>query len=390
MDLPALTPTKTRLGCLDWMRGLAAGIMLQGHVLDGWLRPHERSGEWFWLSQFLGGMPAPIFLFLVGVSLALVLDKMRSRNASSGAIFGKVVRRAGWILLLAYAFRLEQYLAWYPGAQWEGVFKIDTLNCIGASTLLIGLVSIPFRGRRLNAAMTAGLAALIVALTPFLYVWRVSASSFWQAYFNGNGNPGYVSVVPWIAFALCGIAFGFMLNESREQGTEGKLFRAIGVFGVLAYALGAGLNLSPVFEYGWFDYSLTSPHFFLVRLGYLLLILYGAYRWSLRSTVSRWSPLRTMGQASLLVYWLHIEIVYGRPFHLLGFTRALTLQQCVMHLLWIVPAMLLTAWLRLNWSGFSSMRAPGGYFSGFPDHTPENARQHFLGQSSTDRHPSVQ
>src|SRR5437868_2563015 len=67
-----------RLDYLDWLRGLAALIMLQGHAFDNWLHPQYRDGEWFWLSQFLGGLPAPIFLFLTGVSLALVLDRMRS------------------------------------------------------------------------------------------------------------------------------------------------------------------------------------------------------------------------------------------------------------------------------------------------------------------------
>ena len=147
------------------MRGLAAAIMLQGHVFDGWLQVQDRTSEWFWLSQFLGGLPAPIFLFLVGVSLALVLDKLRSKNAP---VLGKILRRAGWILLLAYAFRLEQFLAWYPSSRWSDVFKVDTLNCIGVCTLVIGLISIPFRSRRLNAIVTGSAAALVVLLTPFL------------------------------------------------------------------------------------------------------------------------------------------------------------------------------------------------------------------------------
>src|SRR5215471_16667646 len=78
-----LRMTSNRLAYLDWMRGLAVLIMLQGHVMEGWLRPQDRGSEWFWLSQFLGGLPAPIFLFLVGISLSIVLDRMRQRGASS-------------------------------------------------------------------------------------------------------------------------------------------------------------------------------------------------------------------------------------------------------------------------------------------------------------------
>ena len=120
------------------MRGLAAVIMLQGHAFDSWLAPKYRGGELFWLSQFLGGLPAPIFLFLVGASLALVLDRMRQRGASAGALAGRILKRGSWILLLAYAYRIEQFLVWYPASRWSDVFRVDTLNCIAASTFEIG------------------------------------------------------------------------------------------------------------------------------------------------------------------------------------------------------------------------------------------------------------
>src|SRR5215470_5390935 len=90
-----MTPSN-RLAYLDWMRGLAVLIMLQGHVLEGWLRPQDRGSEWFWLSQFLGGLPAPIFLFLVGTSLALVLDRMRAKGASASQLVSRVLRRSAW------------------------------------------------------------------------------------------------------------------------------------------------------------------------------------------------------------------------------------------------------------------------------------------------------
>src|SRR5881409_1678509 len=124
------------------MRGLAVVLMLQGHLFDGWVRPQDRTGEWFWLSQFLGGLPAPIFLFLVGVSLAMVLDRRRARGASTAELAGDVLRRGGWILLLAYAFRLEQFVVWYPASRWSDLWKVDTLNCIAACTLIIGLFSV--------------------------------------------------------------------------------------------------------------------------------------------------------------------------------------------------------------------------------------------------------
>ena len=65
--------TKTsarRLEYLDWVRGLGAVIMLQGHAFHSFLKPDLRAGGAYVMSQFVGGMPPAIFLFLTGVTLA--------------------------------------------------------------------------------------------------------------------------------------------------------------------------------------------------------------------------------------------------------------------------------------------------------------------------------
>lgn len=330
-----------RLVYLDWMRGLAVLVMLQGHVMDGWVRPEDRSSEWFWLSQSLGGLPAPIFLFLVGVSLALVLDRMRSTGASSAQLAGRVIRRGMWILVLAYAFRIEQFLMWYPAAPLSDLLRIDTLNCISICTLLIGLYSVAFKTRRTNIAAMGITTAVFVFITPWVYPLRPPVSSLVLSYLNGSGHPWYFSFVPWAAFTLAGITFGYALLEATDRIGDAKFFQGVAVSGVAAYGAGMAMSFFPVFEYGFFDYSLTSPHFFLIRLGLVLLILYGAYKWSTRAGVRGWSPLIVLGQASLLIYWVHIEVVYGRPFH--DFAQALDLSDAVTHLFWVVPLMVCLA-----------------------------------------------
>jgi uncharacterized membrane protein len=329
------------------MRGLAAAIMLQGHVFESWVRPQDRSSESFWLTQFLGGLPAPMFLLLVGVSLALALDRMRTRGASRCELAAKVLRRGGWILLLAYAFRIEQWLVWYPGSKLADVFRVDTLNCIAASTLAIGLFSILFTSRGANLLAMAVASVAVVVLTPFLYPLR-GIHPFLLSYFNGGGEISYFSLIPWTAFSFVGITLGYALLEARARSLERRFFECIAIAGILFYTAGTMMSHFPVFEYGFFDYSLTSPHFFLVRLGMVLLILYGAYIWSLRRNAVKWSPLHTLGTASLPVYWIHIEIVYGRPFHHLY--RGLDMFTAAGHLLWIIPAMVLlgAGWNRLQ------------------------------------------
>src|SRR3954462_8366511 len=110
------------------MRGLAVLLMIETHVFDSFLVLRDRSSESYWLSQYLGGMPAPMFLFLAGISLALVLDRLNEKQTPSLTILEKLCRRAGWILFLAYAFRFEQAACWYPYSRWDGFWKVDILN----------------------------------------------------------------------------------------------------------------------------------------------------------------------------------------------------------------------------------------------------------------------
>ena len=322
------------------MRGLVVLIMLQGHVLEGWVRPQDRAGEWFWLSQFLGGFPAPVFLFLVGISLAIVLDRMREKAVSSRELAMKVLRRGGWILFLAYAFRLEQFLVWYPASQWTGLLIVDTLNCIAVCTLFVGLFSVACGSRRTNIVTMGATTIAFVFMTPLIYPWK-GLPSFFLSYLNGDGHPSYFSFFPWVAFTLAGVTFGYMLLDARGRVGEREFFKHVAVAAVCLYAVGVSMSLTRFFEYGFFDYSLTSPHFFFVRMGWILLIVCGAYKWSIRKTAGGWSPLIALGQASLIVYWLHIEIVYGRLFH--HFSRSLELPQAAVQLAWVVPLMLMAA-----------------------------------------------
>jgi fucose 4-O-acetylase-like acetyltransferase len=65
--------------------------------------------------------------------------------------------------------------------------------------------------------------------------------------------------------------------------------------------------------YEAYDYWHTSPNFFLARCAVIVVILCAVYAWC------RWglgqagfSPVQQLGRTSLLVYWVHIEFVYGR------------------------------------------------------------------------------
>ena len=90
--------TKTsadRLHYLDWLRGLGAVIMLQGHVFHSFMKPELRGGGPFMLSQFVGGMPPAIFLFLTGITLAFLMDSTERKGLLPGARLTAALGRAG-------------------------------------------------------------------------------------------------------------------------------------------------------------------------------------------------------------------------------------------------------------------------------------------------------
>jgi hypothetical protein len=107
---------------------------------------------------------------------------------------------------------------------------------------------------------------------------------------------------------------------------------------------------SPFHWYATDDFWHTSPNFFLIRVGLMWLILSAAYFWC-RWGAGLWgfSPLAQMGQTSLLVYWVHIEFVYGR-FTILP-RHAESVAGASVGLLIIFVAMLLLSLLRTRYEG---------------------------------------
>ena len=81
----------------------------------------------------------------------------------------------------------------------------------------------------------------------------------------------------------------------------------------------------------------------------LLLILFGVYWWC-RLKPGRWlSPMQQLGTTSLLVYWVHIEFVYGR-FSILP-KRGATIVEASVGLATITLAMLALSLARTKLKG---------------------------------------
>src|SRR5437764_14960114 len=111
-------PASLRLEYLDWVRGLAALIMLQGHVFHSYLKPELKESGPYLLSQFAGGMPPAVFLFLTGATLAFLMDSTERKGLGPLERVTASLRRAGYLFALAFAFRLQLWIFGLP-ADWR-------------------------------------------------------------------------------------------------------------------------------------------------------------------------------------------------------------------------------------------------------------------------------
>src|SRR5271165_717872 len=132
--------SSSRLAYIDWARGLACVLMFQTHCYDAWLGGDARKSAFFMWSQLGGTFPAPLFLFLAGVSVALVVDKLSRKGVEPWQIAGKVIRRGAEILGLGLLFRLQEYVIALGWAPWSDLFRVDILNTIGVSIVFLSFL----------------------------------------------------------------------------------------------------------------------------------------------------------------------------------------------------------------------------------------------------------
>jgi|SRR5580704_1253968 uncharacterized membrane protein len=347
--------SQQRFAYIDWMRGLACLLMFQTHCYDSWLGGAARDTSFIRWSQLGGTLPAPIFLFLAGVSFALVTDRMRQKGVGANQIVATTIRRGAEIFAFGLLFRLQEFVLGQPWAPWTDLLRVDILNTIGISLMLMGVLCRLARTRWANAILAAGIALGIALLTPPLWTtWQPHwLPWFLESYVNGVHTfdvpqPWLFPIFPWTAFAFAGLAVGFLLFSEWARNNLGKTAALCGAGGVVTFYVSQWFDTRPFHLYAVYDYWHTSPNFFLARVGILLAIIFISYAWC-RWGAGQWgfSPLIQLGQNSLLVYWVHIEFVYGR-FSIMT-KRAQTIPMATLGLLEIFVAMVLLSLAKSRW-----------------------------------------
>jgi uncharacterized membrane protein len=362
----------SRLPFVDVLRGVGVVLMVQLHTSHGWLRPELREGPLWRLTQFLGGLAAPIFLTLAGVSLGL-------RWARRGAPdFGADLRRALSILVLGYLLRLQMWFidaAGYARAEalfaqvlllcayalayftlvrppdsarrelaaWcgigillvagliqvsehapdrmAGLLRVDVLQCIGGSLAVVVAVG------AVQGSSSAGrgfarvrgyllLAAAVALITIWTRSWVPGRLPAPIAAYLGQwpAAPGHSVIAlfplfPWTAYTAFGCAIGLYWSRIPAAQRVARGWQLAGVALAAALLTTESLPLA----HGLLSSlpAWTQPVRVLNRMGWVMVLwaMTGAWRATPAAELS--TPLETLGRASLLVYWVHLQFAFG-------------------------------------------------------------------------------
>ena len=337
-----LKTSADRLQYLDWVRGFGALIMLQGHAFDSFLKPELRGGDAFMLSQFVGGMPPAIFLFLTGVTLSFLMDSSERKGMKPGDRVFTAFRRSGYLFFLAFAFRFQMWVFDFP-VKWADLFKVDILNCMGFAIAVLSVMAVFRTAERVRWCAAAGVAIALAAPLISAIDW---SGVHWLVRDYLAPSRNLFGFFPWGAYLAFGMSAGSLIRTAPRERIS-RVMQGVAIAGgllVVACQLGASSGFS---IYRHSDFWLNSPAQVLIKQGVTMVMLGFAFLWTRYGAGAGWSWVRQVGTTSLLVYWVHIELVYGR---VLSFLKEnLTESQTVAAAVGVILLMLALSAARTNW-----------------------------------------
>lgn len=328
-----------RVLALDWLRGLGVLIMLQGHLFNSLARADLRNHPVYVLSQFIGGMPAPIFLFLVGATLAFRLDRADLRGLPPGARLKSALARAAFLAAIAFAFRLQLWLfAW--GNPWTEIVRVDILNCMALGVAVLSPVALLAPVRRITWSIAAGL--VIAGSAPLISAMDWSGVP-WLVRNYIVPNKAFFSFFPDAAYIAFGVGVGALLRIAGPA--RDRIMQWAACLGLALVVTAHYFSNLPFSIYPNSDFWLNSPGLILIRLGIVLVLAAAGYVLTAGQAPEKLAFMRRLGTNSLLIYWVHVELVYGRW---LWFAKErLTIGQCALASLLLIALMYWLATLNL-------------------------------------------
>jgi len=317
------------------MRGLAVLVMIECHTFNSFARLDVRNGGPYVLSQFVGGMAAPLFLFMAGMTFGFQMESLERRDPNRWRRWLVALRRAGYIMAITE------------------ITKVDILNSM-ALAMGAFAVAAAFDGKnRVRFALGGALAVAAIAPVIESLSWSGTPQLILE-YLAPGPNRGRFPFFPCAAYVGFGLAAGAIVRRTAERTSErgaaepmDRLMQWCALIGFAAIFTAQYFANIPFSIYPTPDFWRSSPALVFIRTGISLAMLASAYLWTEYGAAARWSWMQALGQTSLLVYWVHVMLVYGNIVK--HWKRALSIPQTALAFTVVTALMVALAAARLAW-----------------------------------------
>jgi len=299
----------TRLLSIDIFRGLTVALMIFVNSLDSnhgyrWLNHSS------WHGCTLADLVFPFFIFIVGVSAALAVSKLREKGFSTSQLLYKTVKRTAFLFLLglllnAYPNHFDLHsirifgvlqriaICYFFSSLLFLTTRISTQAIIMTFLLLaywLAMTFIPVPGFGMNQLTYDGNLATYIdgILIPANHLFR-----------GGLDPEGVVSTFPAIATALLGNLLGAWLLSNQKHKTQ-----LIGISSAGITALSIGWIWGLVFP---INKTLWTSAYGLWTAGWAL-VIYGICYWFIE--VKHWQKwlkvFEMFGTNAMTAFILHV------------------------------------------------------------------------------------
>ena len=344
---PEVVEPSKRLASIDALRGfdmfwlmqeqaslilvIAATLHLPGQALLAKELDHTP-----WIGITAWDLIAPLFLFIVGLTLPLALNRRKEYGQSNQVIVGHILKRTVILILLGLVFNgiLKMEFADY---RWTGV-----LQRIALSYVFAALITLFFKLRG-QIWWTVGLLMgywAIMALIPVPgyganvltpqgnlegYIDRLFLPGQFCCYVFGD-NEGYLSTFPSIATVMLGVLCSHLIHSKKSEMWKVKALLAGGV-GCLIVGQVWGIWFPMITRLWTSSYTVYSNGWCMLvfALFYWLIDVKGWKRWAFWLTVIGMNPLLIYVVQEVFDFSQASNILFGGIANHSGFLKVLIL-----------------------------------------------------------------
>ena len=282
-DGEAHTKLGRRLDSVDIMRTVAIVLMVHDHFVHTLSRdplnsfPSSVSNM---IICIVGCAAAPIFTFLVGVSLQLTVNKQKYAGVDRPTTSARIWWRGLFFLCFNFLFTV---VVWSP----QFLFDCDILAFIGLALLIL------YSMRSLSAVtMILIISAILLASPPLRSV--SDYANHWDVYKEYTHNftikdvmlgvllNGHFPLLPWLVFPLSGFVMAnLFLSRNARQAARGMTLPMVGASLFILPAINCPQQERELECYykAWTLFYPATTTFVVSVLGIVILLFWALHRW---------------------------------------------------------------------------------------------------------------